>query len=82
MILAIDIEAFTELDTYKQEVEGLAEWVCSARPLPEVERIYAPGEIEEETRQHRLQEGIEIPAPTWAEIGELAAELGVEVPPV
>jgi len=82
MILAIDIEAFTELDTYKQEVEGLAEWVCSARPLPEVERIYAPGEIEEETRQHRLQEGIEIPAPTWAEIGKLAAELGVEVPTV
>ena len=82
MILAIDIEAFTELDTYKQEVEELAEWVCSARPLPDVERIYAPGEIEEETRQRRLQEGIEIPAPTWAGIGELAAELGVEVPTV
>ena len=41
-----------------------------------------PGEIEEEPRQHRLQEGIEIPAPTWAEIGKLAAELGVEVPTV
>jgi LDH2 family malate/lactate/ureidoglycolate dehydrogenase len=82
MVMAIDIEAFTDLDTYKQEVEGLAEWVCSARPLPDVERIYAPGEIEEETRQRRLQDGIEIPDPTWAEIGALAAELGVEIPPV
>ena len=82
MILAIDIEAFVDLDAYKQEVEGLAEWVCSARPLPGVERIYAPGEIEEETRQRRLREGIEIPDPTWAEIGKVAVELGVDMPRV
>ena len=80
MILAIDIQAFTDLDTYQQEVEGLAEWVCSARPLPGFEKVYAPGEIEEETRQHRMREGIEIPEPTWAEIGKVAAELGVEMP--
>jgi uncharacterized oxidoreductase len=82
MVLAIDIAAFTDLDTYKEEVEGLAEWVCSARPLPGFDRIYAPGEIEEETHQHRLREGIEIPEPTWAEIGAVAAELGVDMPQI
>ena len=80
MVLAIDIEAFTDLDTYKDEVEGLRDWVCSARPLPGVERVYAPGEIEEECRQKRLRDGIEIPEPTWEQIAAIAAELGVEVP--
>ena len=80
MILAIDIESFTDLDTYVEEVEGLASWVCSARPLPGVKQVYAPGELEEETRQRRLAEGIEIPEATWQQIGEVAAELGVTMP--
>jgi LDH2 family malate/lactate/ureidoglycolate dehydrogenase len=80
MVLAIDISAFTELETYTDEVEALAEWVCSARPLPGFQRIYAPGEIEEETRAARLRNGIEIPEPTWDAIGEVAAEMGVAMP--
>ena len=82
MVMAIDIEAFTDLDTYKEEVEGLRDWVCSARPLPGFERVYAPGEIEEECRQKRLRDGIEVPEPTWEQIVATAAELGVEVPAV
>ena len=82
MVLAIDIESFTDLDTYVEEVEGLASWVCSARPLPGVNKVYAPGEIEEETRQRRLVEGIEIPEATWQQIGEVASELGVALPAV
>jgi uncharacterized oxidoreductase len=79
LILAIDIAAFTDLGTYGAEVEGLVEWVGSARPLPGFARVYAPGEIEEETRTRRQQEGIEIPEPTWAEISAVAKELGVEI---
>ena len=82
MVLAIDISAFTSLETYVDEVEGLAEWVCSAKPLPGFKKVYAPGEIEEETRQRRLQEGIDIAEKTWAEIGKTATELGVAVPQV
>lgn len=80
MVLAIDIETFTDLDTYVSEVEALAEWVCSARPLPGFRRIYAPGEIEEETKARRLVEGIDIPESTWREIGQVAAEVGVSMP--
>lgn len=82
MVLAIDIEAFTELDTYTDEVEALAEWVCSARPLPGVERIYAPGEIEEETRAKRMATGIELPEKVWDSIAEVATEMGVEMPTI
>jgi hydroxycarboxylate dehydrogenase B len=77
LILAIDIGAFTDLETYTAEVEAHVAWVGSARPLPGFSRVYAPGEIEEETRARRLQEGIAIPAPTWAEIAAVAEELGV-----
>jgi uncharacterized oxidoreductase len=82
MILALDISKFTDLETYLDQVEAHVEWVKSARPLPAFKRIYAPGELEEETRERRMREGIDIPAPTWAEIGALAAELGVAMPAV
>ena len=80
MVLAIDISAFTPLEDYVEEVEALAAWVRSARPLPGFPRVYAPGEIEEETRSRRRAEGFEIPDATWEEIAEVAAELGVEMP--
>ena len=80
MVLAIDISAFTDLDTYTDEVEALAEWVGSARPLPGVKKIYAPGEIEEEHRATRLADGIDLPQSVWDAIGEVAAEMGVAMP--
>ncbi len=48
--------------------------------LPGVERSFAPGEIEDETRQSKLSEGIEIPQPTWKKNCATAAALGVELP--
>ncbi len=80
MILAIDIAQFNDLETHYREVESLVDWVRSARPLPGVDKIYAPGEKEEETRQQRLQEGIELPQPTWKELSTVAVELGVSMP--
>ncbi len=82
MVLAIDIEAFTDLDTYTDEVEALAEWVCSARPLPGFKKVYAPGEIEQEIRATRLVDGIDLPQPVWEAIGEVAGEMGVAMPSI
>ena len=80
MILAIDIEAFTDLETYTKEVEAHAAYVGSAKPLPGVDRVYAPGEIEEVNRKKRLEEGIYIPEPTWEDIRNAADDLGVSMP--
>jgi LDH2 family malate/lactate/ureidoglycolate dehydrogenase len=80
MIVAIDITAFTDLETYRDEVEGLAAWVTSAQPLPGVDRVRAPGDLEVETRTRRLRDGIDVPDPTWEQILAVAAELGVAVP--
>ena len=80
LVTAIDIAAFTDVDTYLDEVEAFAAYVASAAPLSGVERVYAPGEMEEQVRKRRLQEGIDVPEPTWAEIGEIADRLGVAMP--
>ena len=80
MILAINIEDFIDLASYEQEVEDLAQWVCSARPLPGVKKVYAPGEIEQESYARLVEEGMDLPEPTWQAIGEVAKEMGVEMP--
>lgn len=82
MIVAIDVTAFTDLETYRDEVEGLARWVTSARPLPGVDRVRAPGEIEAEARARLLRDGIDVPEPTWAQILATANELGMAAPAV
>ena len=80
MVLAINIEDFIDLADYESEVEAMAEWVSSARPLPGFNKIYAPGEIEQETKVRLLVDGIDLPEPIWDELGEVAVELGVEMP--
>lgn len=80
MVLAINIEDFIGLDDYQREVEQMAKWVCSARPLPGFKKVYAPGEIEQEIKARLLVDGIDLPQPTWEELGTVAAELGVEMP--
>ena len=82
LLTAIDIAAFTDVDAYLDEVEAFAEYVTSATPLPGVDRVYAPGQLEERVKEHRLREGIDVPEPTWDEITEIAGRLGVSVPAV
>ncbi len=82
MILAIDIAQFNDLETHYREVEALVDWVHSSRPLPGFEKIYAPGEKEEETRQRRLKDGIEVPDQTWKELSATAKDLGATMPHV
>ena len=48
--------------------------------MPGVKRIYYPGEIEEERRQHRLEHGIPIEESTWSRIVESGEAVGVPAP--
>lgn len=80
--IAIRIESFIDVDEYKQEVERLVDWVHSSPKLPGVERIYYPGEIEEERRKQRLADGIPIEDSTWNRIVDSGDEVGVPAPSV
>ena len=80
MVLAIAIESFIDLETYKTQVEDYVRWVNSARPLPGVERLYAPGEKSQEARERSLKEGVHVSDTTWAWLCDIARELGVTAP--
>ena len=80
LALAIKIDSFIDADEYKQEVEKLVEWVRSSPKVPGVKRIYYPGEIEEERRQNRLEQGIPIEESTWSRIVESGEAVGVSPP--
>ena len=58
LALAIKIESFIDLEDYKREVQNMAEWIRSSPTQAGVEKIYLPGEAEEETRGKREIEGI------------------------
>ena len=80
LVMAINISSFIDLEDFKQEVQGLIEWVKSSPHFPGFEEIYYPGEIEEIEREKRGREGIYIEDETWSRITAIAEELGVPVP--
>ena len=65
---------------FKREITRLSEWIKSSPRIPGVERIYLPGEIEENCRKTREASGIEIDDVTWGRIVATATELNVKAP--
>ncbi len=80
LALAVKIESFIDLDDFKREVQVLIDWVKSSPTQTGVDRIYLPGEIEDETRQQREVEGIFLEASTWSDILDVAGELDIPQP--
>ena len=82
LCLAIKIESFIDVADYKKEIQILIDWVKSSPTVPGVNRIYLPGEIENERKATREAEGIPIEDSTWERLVATANELGVPVPDV
>ncbi len=82
LALAIKIESFIDIAEYKREVQKLIDWVKSSPTMPGVEKIYLPGEIEEETRRQREAEGIYVEEKTWQALVNSAVDVGVAVPQI
>lgn len=77
-VMAIRVSAFEDVVIFKQRVDAAILQMHACKPGPGVERIYAPGEMEFETKTRYLREGIPLNAVTRQEIGRAAAELGVD----
>ena len=56
------------LNNYNDEIEQLLTWVKSAKPLPGFSQIYAPGEMENNSKKNRLDTGIDVPDSVWEKI--------------
>lgn len=79
LINAYDIEHFTDMETFYEEVEGLMRHVKSSRLASGFTEILAPGEPEFRTAERRATEGIEVDDRTWETVCEIGAEFGVDL---
>ncbi len=76
-ILAIDIAAFGDPDTFKRRVDALIRELRNSERMPGVERIWLPGEQAHEKRNAHTRDGIGLPAALVATLAHLAGELKV-----
>lgn len=74
---AIRIDAFRPVDGFKRGMDAMIQALHAAPKEEGQERIYVAGEIEHETEQKRLREGIPLTAATVADLREVAEKFGV-----
>jgi uncharacterized oxidoreductase len=72
------LDAFTDPETYYDELEALIRHVRGSRLAPGFAEILIPGEPEARARRRREAEGIPVDDGTWAQIVAEAALVGVD----
>jgi ureidoglycolate dehydrogenase (NAD+) len=80
MVAAIDISAFTDFDTYRDEIDRLAAGLKALPRADGVDEIYAPGERGDAILQERARNGIPLPPGTWDRLKAEADKLGLAMP--
>jgi LDH2 family malate/lactate/ureidoglycolate dehydrogenase len=78
--VVVTIDSFMDVPEFRQRIDAALREIKESPRAPEVDRIYAPGEIEHETRLRRLQEGIPVPLEVDADLRALAEELSLPYP--
>ena len=73
--LAFDVERFGNGTEFRPQVDQIAANVHNARRAPGVERLYMPGEIEEEKAVNQRGSGIELESEVLANLDRFHAEL-------
>jgi len=77
-IVAIDVAAFGDLQAFKNRVDVLVDDFRQSRRMPNVDRIWLPGEQSHAKRVEYNRDGIPISAPLLRGLDQLADDLGVE----
>jgi len=77
-IVAIDVAAFGELQAFKDSVDVLVDDLHQSRRLPNVDRIWLPGEQSHAKRVEYQRDGIPIAAALLRSLDQLADDLRVE----
>jgi LDH2 family malate/lactate/ureidoglycolate dehydrogenase len=73
--IAVNIEAFVELDTFKKSVGDLLRELANSKKAPGARHIYIAGEKEYEAFKKRLKEGVPISRETQKEMLIMQSEL-------
>jgi uncharacterized oxidoreductase len=75
----IDPQAFLPLAQFKGLIDALVAYIKSSPPIPGVEEVLVPGELEYRTLRRRSVEGIPVDEVTWEAIVKHAGKLGVDL---
>ncbi|MBL6459292.1 Ldh family oxidoreductase [Belnapia sp. T6] len=79
-LIAIKVEAFRPLLTFRKEVADFAHYLKDTPPAKGSQGVLYPGEVEHRAEQARSSAGIEVEDATWQKLGALAAAGGVAMP--
>ena len=77
-MVAIDIAAFGDVDVFKDRVDTLIDDLHGSRRLPNVDRIWLPGEQSNARRAEYTRQGIPLAAGLRQNLDRLADDLGIE----
>ena len=77
-LCAVDVSRFMPLDEFKREMDDSIRSVRTMQPFPGYDRADLPGGLEWEREWSRV--GIPIGREHRSALGQIAAELGVDVP--
>jgi LDH2 family malate/lactate/ureidoglycolate dehydrogenase len=73
--MALDVEQFGNGTGFRPETDRMAAAVHGARRAPGVDRLYMPGEIEEENAMRQRESGMELEAEVVANLDHFFSEL-------
>lgn len=80
-LMAIHVEAFEEIDRFKERIDAAIAQVHASRRAPGVERLYVAGEVEFVRREQYERAGIPLNAATLEDIAATARALGEDTSP-
>jgi LDH2 family malate/lactate/ureidoglycolate dehydrogenase len=75
--IAINIEAFVDLDTFKKSVGKMLRELANSKKMPGARQIYIAGEKEYHAFKQRSNEGVPISKETQKEMLTMQSELGL-----
>jgi uncharacterized oxidoreductase len=78
-IIVINVAWFTSVDEFKRRTDQVISNVKNVKRQPGVDKIFVAGELEEESKKKRLEEGIFVSDFTWESIKSIAEENGLNV---
>ena len=77
LLLAISPEAFDDSTDFAAQVAALKRRVKAVQPAAGFDEVLLPGEPEAQSYAKRVQAGIPLPDAVWADLREIAEEIGI-----
>ena len=77
-IMVVDISKFAPYDDFLNETDQFINYIKDTPTMKGFSEIISPGEIEEKSRQSRLQNGIDFPDEHWRAVEKKIVQLGLD----